>query len=460
MTDATPRRSNGVLAAFAGPCLPYAAIGLPLAVHLPLFYSQYVGIPLGVVGTIFIFVRAIDIVFDPVVGWAMDRTRNRWGSYRTWITIGTPILMLAVAAIFFVQPHATNSYLFAWLLVLYLGFSICTLAQLAWGSVLAPEYDQRSRLYGWWQAANIVGVLIALAIPVVTVSAHLGAYADGVRYMGWFIVIGLPLTLLINLWAVPEPRTQNAKPHGGLSAYISLFRRPVVRKILACDLYLGIAPGITGALLFLFYESVKGFSRGESQLFMAFYFVAGLAAAPFWSWLASKIGKDRALQVASVLFALMYAGVGFLPAKDFMINAIGLTLTGLPYAAGLLLTRAMMADVADEVRLETGEDRTGLLFSFLSLTTKLGYAVSVGVLTILSWVRFNDAPGAANSPTALLTLEVLFIAVPTVLLVLSAIALHKYPLNAKRHAEVRHQLAERDRAALDATAQVIAEPAT
>jgi GPH family glycoside/pentoside/hexuronide:cation symporter len=412
-----PRRSNWVLAAFSGPCLPYAAVGLPLAVSLPAFYSQYVGLDLAAVGLAFLLVRCIDIFFDPLVGWGMDRTKSKWGPYRTWLTIGTPVLMLAVAFIFFVKPGAGFAYLFGWLLVLYLGFSITTLAQLAWGAVLAPQYDERSRLYGWWQAANIVGVLIALFIPTIVLQLHWGTYEDGVRAMGWFILISLPLTLIT---------------------------RPVVRKVLWCDLLLGVAPGITGALLFFYFESIKGFDRGQSQIFMVLYFVAGLIAAPFWSWLAVKVGKDRALQIASYAFAVLYACVGFLPAGNFTVTAIGLFIAGLPYAAGLLLTRAMMADVADEVRLDTSEDRTGLLFSFLSLTTKLGYAISVGVLIILGRVGFNEAPGAANSPLALTTLQILFLAVPTVLLAASAFVLNRYPLGAARHAEVRAALEERD----------------
>ena len=439
-----PRRSNAVLAAFSGPCLPYAAVGLPLAVSLPAFYSQYVGLDLAAVGSAFLLVRMIDIFFDPIVGWGMDRTRNHWGPYRTWLTAGTPILMLAVAFIFFVKPGEGFGYLFGWLLVLYMGFSITTLAQLAWGAVLAPQYDERSRLYGWWQSANIVGVLIALFIPTIVMSAKLGSYEDGVRAMGWFILISLPLTLLIAVVCAPEPQVPKHQPHGGDSARLALFKRTSVRKLLACELFLGIAPGITGALLFFYFESIKGFDRGQSQIFMVLYFVAGLLAAPFWSWLAVRMGKDRALQVASIAFAVLYALVGLLPAGNFPVTAAGLFIAGLPYAAGLLLTRAMMADVADEVRLETGDDRTGLLFSLLSLTTKLGYAISVGVLIILGWVHFDQTPGAANSSLALTTLSILFLAVPTVLLVASAWSLKRYPLNAERHAVVRAELATRD----------------
>jgi Na+/melibiose symporter-like transporter len=441
------RRSNRVLFAWALPCIPYAAIGLPLAVYLPHYYSTYIGVDLGVVGSVFLMVRSIDIFFDPVVGWAMDRTRNRFGPYRTWITLGTPILGLAIWMIFMAPKGVDQDYLFRWLLVLYLGFSITTLAQLAWGAVLAPQYDQRSRLYGWWQAFNILGVLIALFIPVAVDVLKLGDYGVGVRAMGGFIVAALPIALLVNLKAVPEPRNVAAKPKGALKAWAALFGRATVRKVLVCDLLLGLAPGLTGTLLFFYFRSIKGFDQGQSQMFMAVYFVAGLIAAPFWSWLAMKLGKNRALQAASVVFAIFYAAVAFIPAGDFEIAAGALFLAGLPYAAGLLLTRAMMADVADEVRFETGEDRMALLFSFLSLTTKLGYAISVGSLVILKASGFDEAKGAGNGETALATLQVLFIVLPTLLLLTAAWALHRYPLTSKRHAEIRAALEARDAAA-------------
>jgi Na+/melibiose symporter-like transporter len=288
-----------------------------------------------------------------------------------------------------------------------------------------------------------VGVLIALAIPTAMSAMKMGDLVAGVRAMGWFIVIALPATLLVNLLFVPEPAPQEGRPHGGFKAYVALFKRPTVRKILLCDLYLGIAPGLTGALLYFYFSAVKGFAEGQSNLFMVLYFIAGLVGAPLWGWLASKLGKDRALQIASIAFAALYAGMGFLPAGNFPITAVGMFLVGIPYAAGLQLTRAMMADVADEVRLDTGEDRMGLLFSFLSLTTKFGYAISVGSLILLGWAGFNKAPGAINTGTALIVLQVMFLAVPAVLLVLSALTLNRYPLNAKRHAEVRAALEAR-----------------
>jgi Na+/melibiose symporter-like transporter len=444
-----PRRSNAVLAAFSGPCLPLAAFGVALPVTLPEFYATHVGLELGTVAAVFMAVRLIDIVFDPFIGWGMDRTRSVWGRYRPWMALSTPILMLSALMMFvLVQPGAGPAYLFGWLLVLYLGFSMGTLGQLGWASVLAPQYDQRSRVYGWWQVFNIVGVILILVLPTVVVRSGIGDYADGVRIMGWAIMIALPLTIGLAFLVAPEPMNTGAPPHGGPRAYLALFKMKTVRQLLLADLLLGVAPGITGSLLFFFFGQIKGYDHTQASLFMLFYFMAGLVGAPFWAWLATKIGKDRALAVASLIFAVFYIGATLVPGGSFTLTAIAMFIAGLPYAAGLFLLRAMMADAGDEVRLETGVDRTGLMFSILSATTKIGHVVALIPYLVLQWVGFRALPGPeGNSETSLLTLQILFIAVPGALLALAAWSLKGYPLTPQRHDEIRLALESRDGAA-------------
>ncbi|WP_339872847.1 MFS transporter [uncultured Brevundimonas sp.] len=455
MTDAvpsapaTPRRSNAVLAAFSGPCLPLAAFGVALPVTLPEFYATHIGLELGVVAGVFMAVRLIDIIFDPLIGWGMDRTRTRFGRYRPWMVLSTPILMLSALMMFVVvQPGAGAAYLFGWLLVLYLGFSIGTLGQLGWASVLAPQYDQRSRVYGWWQVFNIIGVILILVLPTIVVRTGIGDYADGVRIMGWAIMIALPVTIGLAMVAVPEPVNAGAAPHGGPRAYLALFGKTTVRKLLFADLLLGIAPGITGSLLFFFFGQVKGYDHTEASLFMLIYFVAGLVGAPFWAWLATKIGKDRALAVASLVFAVFYIGATLVPGGNFALTAGAMFIAGLPYAAGLFLLRAMMADAGDEIRLDTGVDRTGLMFSILSATTKIGHVVALIPYFVLQAVGFRALPGpGGNSDASLLTLQVLFILVPGLLLAATALVLRNYPLTPARHDAIRKALEARDGAA-------------
>uniref|UniRef100_UPI00289893C2 MFS transporter n=1 Tax=Brevundimonas nasdae TaxID=172043 RepID=UPI00289893C2 len=247
------------------------------------------------------------------------------------------------------------------------------------------------------------------------------------------------------MFAVPEPVNSGQQPHGGASAYLNLLTMPTVRKLLIADLLLGVAPGITGSLLFFFFGQIKGYDHSQAGLFMLCYFIAGLCGAPIWAWLATKVGKDKALAIASLIFAVLYIGATLVPGGNFAVTAVVMFIAGLPYAAGLFLLRAMMADAGDEVRLETGVDRTGLMFSVLSATTKIGHVVALIPYLILQWVGFKALPGPeGNSEFSLVTLQILFILVPGLLLAAAALVLKGYPLTPKRHDEIRLALEARD----------------
>jgi Na+/melibiose symporter-like transporter len=448
MSDAQPsttaRRSNWTLAAFAASCLPYAALGLPVYVTLPEFYASHVGVPLSAVSLVFLIVRLADIVVDPFLGLVIDRTSTRWGRYRVWMAAGAPILMGSVGMLFFAARGASTTYLALWLIVMYLGYSISLLSQMSWASVLSPDYDQRSRIYGWWQAANIVGVLAVLAIPAIVQGPMGGTYIEAVRAQGWFIIGLLPVALFFTLRFTPEPLNASPPPHGGVGATLALIAKPVLRRLLISDLLLGCARGLIGVLFFYFFEQARGFDREQTSLMLLVYFVAGLVGAPIWAILATRIGKHVTLAVACVFFAVSFAGATLLvPTGNFSMALGAIFFTGLAFGSGDLLLRAMMADASDAVRLEDNADKTGLLFSILNATSKLGYAVSVAAFAILEWMGFQAEAGAVNTPAVIAGLSWLFIAAPAVLLTLTAWVVRKYPLTEERHGILREELARR-----------------
>jgi GPH family glycoside/pentoside/hexuronide:cation symporter len=89
------RLSSWRLSAFALPCLPLAALGLPLVVYLPEYYANDLGLNLSIVGAAFMLVRIADIMVDPFLGAAMDRSRSRFGRFRPAMVIGAPYSRLA-----------------------------------------------------------------------------------------------------------------------------------------------------------------------------------------------------------------------------------------------------------------------------------------------------------------------------------------------------------------------------
>src|ERR1700761_8839238 len=97
----TPGRPSGPrLAVFAGPAIPMAALGLPLVVFLPEYYSNDLGLPLASVGAAFGLVRFLDIGIDPLLGGLMDRTQTRFGRFKPWMAAGAPVLIAAIFMLF------------------------------------------------------------------------------------------------------------------------------------------------------------------------------------------------------------------------------------------------------------------------------------------------------------------------------------------------------------------------
>lgn len=428
--------------AFIGPCVPFAALGLPLVATLPEYYGTQLQLG-AVVGTVFFIVRCFDILVDPVLGHWMDRTRTRLGRFKLWMLICLPILFVSTGFIFLAQTGVGPVYLGLWLFVLYVGFSIAALSQASWGTVLSTDYNERSRIFAWWQVGNIIGILAAAVIPVIV--QKLGySYIFGVQLMGGFIVLTLPISIGIALWLVPE-KISNTNTHDlKLGHYFDMWKRPNVRSILYADLFMGLAPGVMAALFFYFFEETKGLTRFECSVAMLLYFVAGIIGAPIWVIASKKMSKHKALILSSLIFAVLYGAMYFAPKGNFIICAAMTFANGIPYAASLLLTRALMADIGDEVMLETGHDHKGTLMAILSATTKVGYAISALTITILGVLHFNVKSPKDSPPDALMWVEIFFIGLPVIFLILGAVSMLRYNLTPARHAEIMSQLKAKD----------------
>ena len=121
------RLSLKVLLAYSAITVPMAAMGMPISVYLPRFYSEGLGLSLVTVGTIFTIARVWDVITDPIMGMMIDKFDTRWGRRKHWIAISIPLLVLSVWMVFMPNPDAvTGTYLLFWLVVaMRRRFAVC-----------------------------------------------------------------------------------------------------------------------------------------------------------------------------------------------------------------------------------------------------------------------------------------------------------------------------------------------
>lgn len=430
------------LAAFVLPCLPIASVGLPVVVYLPPYYAGTLGLDLSVVGFLFFAIRLVDVPFDPLIGHFLDRTRTRFGRFRPWVACGAALMAVGVYAAFMASPGITPVMAFAGLLLMYLGFSATIVPHTSWGAVLSDDYHERSRIFGWWQAMNLLGLLSILAVP--PLAQRLAGSNDpsvGIHAMGWVVVTGVPLTVIVALLFVPERARLGGDKHH-LSDIIGVLKLPLLRRLLLVDVLASMAPGLTGAMFVFFFEAARGYSSAESSTLLLFYFGAGMLAAPVWARIARRLSKHRTIVWALLMYCVFQFGVLSIPGQSFALAALGMTLAGIPAVAPAFLLRAMLADLSDAETLRTGEERTGLFYAALTAVQKIGYAVPVGVsYAVLDAIGFVPKLGAANTPGAITGLEALFIGPPILLALAAAAIVRGWPITAEEQARTARQLA-------------------
>jgi len=446
VTQASPgsrKVSTWEIIAFAAPAGPLLALSLPTIIFIPPYFASDLGLPLYAVSAIFLGVRLADIIIDPSLGGFQDRTEHPWGRRRFWLIASCVPLMALIWFVFIgVWPGISIALTAAAVFLLYLVYASMMLAHLGWAGELIPTYHGRTHVLGAVQVASMVGQVLMLVIAGYVAQAPGGSDAAAVAAMGWTLVLLLPATTLLTVAVVREER-RPPQPHMTLrQAVETVVGNAMARRVLLPDFLLGIAQGVSGGLFLFFFQMILGFER-ESQTLLAIYFISGLAGVPIWWLAARRWGKHRALQGALIYTCVTTALLLVLPPNAFWLVASFMVVAGLAQGGGVLLTRSMMADVVDEDELTTGSRRSGLYFGLLLTTSKLGVAAGPITYAILGLAGFSADAGAANSPAALLTLEILFIGAPVALCAAAALTLQNYPLNERRQAEVAAAIAER-----------------
>ena len=433
------------LIAFSLPGLCIGAITVAVPVFLPRYYASHYNLSLGAVGGAFMIVRLIDMMIDPVIGLMMDRTRTAFGRYRPWMAAGAPILMLPIYMLF--APHGAVglAYLVGWLLVYYVGWSLIVLSHTAWASVIAGHYHERSRVFGVIQIVSVLGAVGVLVLPVV--SSAMGRAASGNTWlMGLFILVVAPAGVLAAITVTPERiLADDASEKFGLRDYLALVARPDMRRIVIADFCLTLGPGWMSALYLFYFHDSRGFTVADASKLLLIYIAAGVIGAFAISRLAQRLGKHRTQMLAAVTYSLGLLAITLLPKGDFPLTSAFMAVMGFVASGFVPLDRAMVADVGDAVRLETGKNRAGLLYSMVTTVQKLAAALSIGAsFTVLGWIDYRAQETARNTAAAVHGMELVYLIGPVVFVMLGAACYIGYTLDDKRHGDIRAQLDARD----------------
>lgn len=423
---------NGItksqLFAYGLPGMPLAILSLPLYIYLPTFYAEETLLSLTTIGLVLLFARLIDMITDPIAGWLNDhlpQRLNTFGKRKFFILLGTPFVALGVLLLLNPNKQTSGLELFFYSIITYLGWTLINVPWQAWGAEISRDYHTKSLLSGSREWFAVLGTITALSLPVLM---GLGNDANAtLNSLQNLILILLPLSILVLVLLVKEPTQM---PHrqlkhmqllGGLIA-----PHPAVKKLLLPYFINSLANALPATLFILFVTHVLQ-AKEQTGLLLLIYFVSAMIGLPCWYLISKKLDKSRTWSIALIIAIASFLTVPFLSAGD--VNwFIGICIiSGFALGADVALPASIQADIAQQLE-NQGNAQTGLLFGLWSLLTKLALALGVGIAFPL--LELSGFEQTASSPDGLLTLALLYAALPILLKIWVAWKMWYFPFSA------------------------------
>lgn len=415
-----------------------SALQLPLAYFLPAYYATHMGLSLGTVGLIFLVTRFWDVITDPLLGVLCDRFPSRFGRRRHWMVASVPILMLGGYMIFMPPDDAGPAHLVGWLFFTYIGWTLLMLAYFAWAAELSSDYDERTRIHGARDTMALIGSVLLFGIPAAI--GLLFGHDDSVRItiMGAFFLITLPLTVFVAVTRVPEFKHTPAKNPKMLPPWRSIFQNSLLGRLLFADVLTSIGFTAT-ATMFVFYVGDILDVAVYATTALLFYKIGGTFGIRLWVRMAVVLEKHRALVVGKLIMIAMLPIFLILPKGNGIALIIFMSVYGIALSSSTILLRTIAADVVDVDHLEGGQERTGFYYALLTMASKTGMALAVGItFGLLDLIGFE--PGQANSPEALWGMSAIFVGTPLIAYLVAAAVMWNFPLGRERQKAVRREI--------------------
>jgi len=396
-----------------------------------------------------------DAINDPLIGVLGDRVRTRWGRRRPFFLFGALPFMITFIMLWWVPPWesqiAKAVYYAFWYILWDTAFTFVAVPYTALTPELTEDYDERTRLNGYRMAVSMVGGLIAaLSVPIFSdlVTDRKQAYLIMGSVFG--ILAGLPYFLLF--FKIRERFTTTTVSNLNLfSGFRYTWRNHAFRYAAGIYLTAWVTISLVASLL-QYYITYWLNSPDKLDIMLGLVQACTLVCIPVMVWMSGKWGKTRAYISGIIILIAVMVSLSLLPASGINIAFILAACAGLGIAAAHVIPWSIIPDVIEMDELETGRRQEGTFYGFLVFLQKTGAAFT---LAFVQWIFANTGfiPNQAQNPATLSAIRWLIGGLPALLLIASIILAWRYPINRKRHGELREALA------LKRTSRAISEAA-
>lgn len=432
-----------------------------ISMYLLIFYTNVYGLEPASAAFMFLVVRIIDVIWDPLVGAFTDKHNPRLGKYRSYLVLaGVPLTGFAMLCFW---NGYSGSLLYAY--ITYVGLSMLyTLVNVPYGALNASLTRDTGEITVLTSVrmfmANIGGLAVAYGIPTVVAALSPDGQIHSQSSAGaWFttmaIYTSVGLVLLFFCFSQSRERVvMNASETADVkvSDLWTEFRRNRPLRVLAfffITAFAMMAVGNSAGSYYMIYN-VHGTSSQMAN-FMALGSVPAFIFMPMVPWIKRRIGKRAMftvfLSVAIIGMVMLYA-ISMIPVLRSQIWLVYVAQfvksTGVIVATGYMW--ALVPEVISYGEYTHGRRISGIVNALTGIFYKAGMALG-GVVPglVLTLVGFDNGSEHAQTPLVEQGILWLVAVIPALLLVVAIRIISRYELTDEVIDSINMEIEQRNR---------------
>ncbi|MBR3164714.1 MAG: MFS transporter [Lachnospiraceae bacterium] len=394
-----------------------------------------IGGVLTVLGLISFICRIFDAVTDPLIASLSDRSHNPKGRRLPFMKAAAVPFAVITVVIFFAPVEAISGINIAWILgfliLFYLFMTMYCTPYNALISEFGKTQDDRMYISTAISLTFFFGTLMAY-LPFIFAGPLQKTVGYAMSYRICFIVLAAIalVCMLIPVIKLNEKDFVDAEPShtDTIKSLAATFRNREFLKFAASDIayWIGLTLFQTGLPFFV--KVSMQLDEFYTTVFLGSMTILSACFYPIVSKLVKKFGKKRLVITGFLGLACAYvvtALAGILPLPGIVFGALIVLIAAFPMALLGIIPQSIVADVAEQDSIITGEKREGMFFAARTFSMKFGQ--SVAMLTFTSLAVLGTAQDLTSNDLTASPIGLRIVAVTAVVFcVLGAVILSRY----------------------------------
>ncbi|MCR4925212.1 MAG: MFS transporter [Clostridiales bacterium] len=440
------------------------------------FDGSILGANVSVVAILILIAKIVSAVFDPIVGNMIDRSKSKYGKFKSMIIYSiVPLLVLTAIVFLPLDFKGNNTLCYGWIFITYLLWSLAmTMGDVpsqGIASVLTENPTERTNVVSisntfkqiGFSACVVIVPIVCLIVPngsqVFGFEGETDTPMIGTEYLFTAILTALfgcilfALIPMLNKERVPYVSGEKTTAKDMLSALKD--NKPFMLVIISYFLGFGrqMAMGIQvqAATVLLGSQNLVA----VLGIVTAIGSMISMALCPM---LIKKFNEKRTYIILSIygfvasIFSFVIGHFWFSAPDNMVLTVLfyaSLFLIGLQFGAVTLMPMIMTADTVDYYEYKTGKRMEGTAYSILTLTIKvcLALGTAVGLIFVNQSGYYETLETVANGGSfTTSTKDIIFFAytaLPGILALLSIFPMFKYDIVGEKKEEITKALQEK-----------------